>query len=167
MSERPRFRSRSGRSSPKMYDMYAEESFEDGYTAGYKRGCFDDGANRGYLDGYNARRLKKAQGNDDNGDTTDTDGESDGDNDDGNNSRKLEIMDKIWDLAEPGSELEKLVLEYDDENDKDNTDEEEESDNKDSDEEYSDEEYSDDENDQNDTDNTDVDQEDSTKDKKN
>ena len=167
MSERPRFRSRSGRSSPKMYDMYAEESFEDGYTAGYKRGCFDDGANRGYLDGYNARRLKKAQGNDDDGDTTDTDGESDGDNDDGNKSRKLEIMDKIWDLAEPGSELEKLVLEYDDENDKDNTDEEEESDNKDSDEEYSDEEYSDDENDQNDTDNTDVDQKDSTKDKKN
>ena len=48
---------------------------------------------------------------------------ADGDNDDDRKSRRREIMDKIWDLADPGSELEKLVREYD--NESDNTDDEE------------------------------------------
>ena len=59
---RSRSRGPSGRSSPQMYDTYAEESFQDGYRAGYQRGCYMDGESRGFLDGYNARRMKKAQG---------------------------------------------------------------------------------------------------------
>ena len=117
---------RSGCSSPQMYEAYAEESFADGYIDGYQRGCFTDGQRRGYMDGLNARRMRKAQDDDDDegeGDEESTDGESDDDEDDGESS-KHKIMDKIWNLAEPGSELEKLVLEYDNASDEDNTDNE-------------------------------------------
>ena len=119
---RSRSRGPSGRSSPQMYDTYAEESFQDGYRAGYQRGCYMDGESRGFLDGYNARRMKKAQGDESDEDSTEEENDST-DEDDDKESRKHEIMDKIWNLAEPGSELEKLVLEYDDASG--NTDDEE------------------------------------------
>ena len=122
---RSRSRGPSGRSSPQMYDTYAEESFQDGYRAGYQRGCYMDGESRGFLDGYNARRMKKAQGYGSDEDSVEEENDSTDEDDEDNDkdSRKHEIMDKIWNLAEPGSELEKLVLEYDDASG--NTDDEE------------------------------------------
>ena len=109
-----------------MYDTYAEESFQDGYRAGYQRGCYMDGESRGFLDGYNARRMKKAQGYGSDEDSVEEENDSTDEDDEDNDkdSRKHEIMDKIWNLAEPGSELEKLVLEYDNASDEDNTDSE-------------------------------------------
>ena len=120
---RSRSRGRSGRSSPEMSDKYAswyaEESFDDGYRAGYQRGCFNDGETRGYLDGLNARRMNKAQGVESDEDSTDDErGNDEGDYDD-REAGRAEIMDKIWDLAEEGSELQQLVLDYDNK-DKDN-----------------------------------------------
>ena len=97
---RSRSRGRSGRSSPKMSDKYAswyaEESFDDGYRAGYQRGCFNDGETRGYLDGLNARRMNKAQGDESDNDSTDderdsTDDEGDDDCEDGSGGNNVDI----------------------------------------------------------------------------
>ena len=126
MSDRAlRTRSRSGgrsvRSSPEMPDKYAswyaEESYDDGYRAGFHQGCFTDDETRGYLDGLNSRRMNKAQGDESHDDSTDDERDSTDDegDDDDREARKGEIMDKIWDLAEDGSELQKLVIEYDNE----------------------------------------------------
>ena len=109
------------RSSPEMPDKYAswyaEESYDDGYRAGFHQGCFTDDETRGYLDGLNSRRMNKAQGDESHDDSTDDERDSTDDegDDDDREARKGEIMDKIWDLAEEGSELQKLVLEYDNE----------------------------------------------------
>ena len=118
---RSRSRGRSVRSSPEMPDKYAswyaEESYDDGYRAGFHQGCFTDDETRGYLDGLNSRRMNKAQGDESHDDSTDDERDSTDDegDDDDREARKGEIMDKIWDLAEDGSELQKLVIEYDNE----------------------------------------------------
>ena len=117
---RRRSRSRGDRkrnTSPSLEcNIYAAESYEEGFKAGFRRGSFTDGAEQGFKQGYNARRMMSAQS--DHNDFDDGD-DSDGSDNDGDDWKRTfamnnidDIMDAIEEIETPDRYLEEIVREY-------------------------------------------------------